>query len=211
MLEVDDIQGNILGAFNKDFQQLVALTIRDVTAAKAWLSRVAPVISSVAEVAQFNQLFRARRKRMGHDPLGLIATWVNIAFSHDGLAKLTSQADADGVPDIAFRAGLPDRAASLGDMPAGEGQPVSANWVVGGAGHVPDILLIVASDDVTQLDRAITQLCPGAGDLAALRTWCGMSSAGPAATYQVTSISASKTVSPNPACVAWSRAHRTST
>ena len=166
LLEVDDIQGNILGAFNKDFQQLVALAIRDVAAAKAWLSRVAPVISSVAEVAQFNQLFRARRKRMGHDPLGLIATWVNIAFSHDGLAKLTSQADADGVPDIAFRAGLPDRAASLGDMPASEGQPVSAGWVVGGAGHVPDILLIVASDDTTQLDRAVTQLCPGAGDLA---------------------------------------------
>jgi len=166
LLEVDDIQGNILGAFNKDHQLLVALAIHDVAAAKAWLSRVAPFISSVAEVAQFNRLFRARRRRLGHDPLGLIATWANIAFSHDGLAKLTSQADADGVPDDAFHQGLPDRAAILGDTAIGEGQPVSGHWVVGGAGRVPDILLIVASDDPAQLDRAVTQLCPGAGDLA---------------------------------------------
>jgi hypothetical protein len=65
LLEVDDIQGNILGAFNKDHQLLVALAIHDVAAAKSWLSRVAPFISSVAEVAQFNRLFRARRRRLG--------------------------------------------------------------------------------------------------------------------------------------------------
>ncbi len=35
LLEVDDIQGNILGAFNKDHQLLVALAIHDVAAAKS--------------------------------------------------------------------------------------------------------------------------------------------------------------------------------
>jgi len=65
LLEVDDIQGNILAGFNKDYQLLVALAIHDTAAAKAWLSRVAPHISSLAEVSQFNQLFRAKRKRLG--------------------------------------------------------------------------------------------------------------------------------------------------
>jgi len=38
--------------------------------------------------------------------------------------------------------------------------------VVGAVDRVPDILLIVASDDPAQLDRVATQLCPGVGDLA---------------------------------------------
>jgi Dyp-type peroxidase family len=98
--------------------------------------------------------------------VGLIATWANIAFSRAGLAKVTSQADADRVPDDAFKQGLPDRAANLGDRPAVNGEPVSSHWVVGGTGNVPDILLIVASDDREQLERVVSQLCPGAGDLA---------------------------------------------
>jgi Dyp-type peroxidase family len=166
LLEIDDIQGNILAGFNKDHQLLVALVIRDVAAAKAWLSRIAPHISSLAEVIHFNRLFRARRRRLGHDPMGLIATWANIALSHGGIAKLTSQAEADGVPDEGFRQGLPDRAADLGDRPLIDGEPVSSHWAVGAAGRVPDILLIVAGDDREQLERVVTQLCPGAGDLA---------------------------------------------
>lgn len=166
LLEIDDIQGNILAGFNKDHQTLVALAIRDIAAAKTWLSRVAPHISSLAEVGHFNRLFRTRRQRLGHDPVGLIATWANIAFSRAGLAKVTSQADADRVPDDAFKQGLPDRAANLGDRPAVNGEPVSSHWVVGGTGNVPDILLIVASDDREQLERVVSQLCPGAGDLA---------------------------------------------
>jgi Dyp-type peroxidase family len=165
LLEVDDIQGNILAGFNKDHQLLLALAIQDGAAAKAWLSRITPHISTLAEVGQFNGLFRAKRRRLGHDPLGLIATWANIALSRDGLAKLTSAADADGVPDQAFRDGLPARAGGLGDTAAVAGEGPSADWVVGGLGHVPDILLIVASDDPTQLDRMATQLCPGTGDL----------------------------------------------
>jgi Dyp-type peroxidase family len=165
LLEVDDIQGNVLAGFNKDHQLLLALTIHDLAAAKAWLGRIVPFIATLGEVGQFNRLFHAKRRRLGHDPIGLIATWANIAFSHDGLAKLTSPADADGVPDDAFRQGLPDRAGSLGDAPGAPGQEVSARWVVGALGHVPDIFLIVASDHPDQLERMVMRLCPGAGDL----------------------------------------------
>jgi Dyp-type peroxidase family len=165
LLEVDDIQGNILAGFNKDHQLLVALRVHDRAAAKAWLSRVEPFIATLGEVGQFNRLFRAKRRRLGHDPIGLIATWANIAFSHDGLAKLMSPADADGISDDGFKQGLPARAATLGDTPDTPGQEVSAHWVVGSLGNVPDILLIVASDHPDQLERMVAHICPGAGDL----------------------------------------------
>ncbi len=165
LLDVDDIQGNILAGFNKDHQLLIALSIREISAAKAWLARVAPYISSLSEVGQFNRLFRAKRRRLGHDPTGLIATWLSIAFSYGAVVKLTSSSDADSIPSEAFRQGLPARAASLGDVPAAEGEGVSDRWVVGADAHVPDILLIIASDDPTQLERVASQLCPGMGDL----------------------------------------------
>lgn len=165
VLDGDDIQGNALAGFCKDRQLLVALAIRDRGAAKAWLARIAPHLSSLSEVAAFNALFRSKRRRLGHDPAGLIATWANVAFSHAGLAVLTSQSDADGVPDEAFRDGLPARAGSLGDAPPPDGAPLTSDWVVGGEGRVPDILLVVASDEEEQLKRVADQLRPGAGDL----------------------------------------------
>src|SRR5262245_22620580 len=121
LLDVHDIQGNILAGFNKDHQRLIALKIRDVTAARRWLARVVPWVSSLAEVAQFNALFRMRRARLDHDPPGLVATWMNLAFSRDGIARLTSDADADALPDVSFRVGLAkDRSEFLGDpLPPG--------------------------------------------------------------------------------------------
>src|SRR5207302_1899390 len=104
-------------------------SIRDVATARRWLRRIAGAISSLAEVHGFNDLYRRMRARAGHDPPGLTATWANIAFSHPGLARLTSPEDADGVPDAPFRAGLPAQAAALGDRaPNGQGDP-TADWV----------------------------------------------------------------------------------
>jgi Dyp-type peroxidase family len=165
LLDIHDIQGNILAGFSKDRQLLIALRLRDPVAARAWVGRIAPHISSMAEVAQFNALFRARRRRLGRDPAGLIATWANIAFSHPGLAALTSKADADGVPDLPFREGLPARAALLGDRSPSGGSDPTEGWVIGGTDRVPDVLLIVASDDESQLRHVAGQLRPGAGDL----------------------------------------------
>src|SRR5215467_7237263 len=95
LLNVHEIQGNILAGFNKDHQLLIALKIVNVHSAKNWLRRICVEISSTAEVAKFNELFRVQRKRLGRDPKGLISTWANIAFTHQGLAMLSSKADAD--------------------------------------------------------------------------------------------------------------------
>jgi Dyp-type peroxidase family len=165
LLAVNDIQGNTLVGFNKDHQFLLALKIHDVPAARQWLRRIVPEISSMAEVYQFSTLFRMLRARLGRDPVGLVATWVNIAFSHDGLAALASPAEVDAIPDDAFKSGLVDgRAAELGDPVApGETDP-TRHWVVGGTGRVPDIFLIVASDDPRWLAAAVQRLRPGVDD-----------------------------------------------
>ena len=165
LLDVHDIQGNILAGFNKDHQRLIALRIRDVADARRWLTRVLPWISSLAEVYQFNALFRLRRKRLDQDPHGLVATWMNLAFSRDGIAKLSSADDADALPDSSFRQGLgKDRSEILGDpLLAGEVDP-TAKWVVGGTARAPDIFMIVAGDDPARLASMIEQLRPGAGD-----------------------------------------------
>jgi Dyp-type peroxidase family len=165
LLDVHDIQGNILAGFNKDHQLLIALKIQDVADARRWLMRVLPWVSSLSEVHQFNALFHARRVRLKQDAHGLVATWMNLAFSHDGIAQLASAADADTLPDDSFRQGLgKDRSVFLGDtLPAGESDP-TAKWVVGGTGRAPDILMIVASDDPARLASASDLLRPGPGD-----------------------------------------------
>lgn len=164
VLDIHDIQGNILAGFNKDHQLLMALRLADMAAARRWLRRILPSINSLAEVGQFNALFRMRKARLGQDPHGLVATWVNIAFSHSGLAALSSAADADGVPDDAFKQGLAARAGILGDVsPGGQPEP-TADWVIGGTGNIPDVLLIVASDDPGELDSTAKRIQPAAGD-----------------------------------------------
>lgn len=164
VLDVDDIQGNILAGFNKDHQLLVALGLDNIDSARRWLRRILPSINSLAEVGHFNATFRMQRARLGHDPIGLVATWVNIAFSHPGLAALTSGADADGVPDEAFKQGMPARAGILGDASTkGDADP-TAEWVIGGSTNVPDVLLIVASDDPDELTKSLDRVRPASGD-----------------------------------------------
>ena len=168
VLDIHDIQGNIFVGFNKDQQLLIALRLRDIAAARYWLGRILPYVNSVAEVGQFNKLFHARRLRLsGADPDGLTATWANIAFSHNGLARLTSKTEADGVPDESFRVGMPDQAAALGDRaPLGQIE-VTKNWKVGGKGNIPDVLLIIASDDEVQLEQLAELMRPTVGDTSA--------------------------------------------
>jgi Dyp-type peroxidase family len=164
LLDVREIQGNVLAGFNKDQQLLLAVTFRDIPAARRWLRRLAGDISSLDLVHRFNRLFSAARSARGSDPVGMIATWANIAFSHPGLAKLTSVGEANALPDSSFQAGLAAQAGTLGDQdPGGDADP-TAHWKIGGTGNVPDALLIVASDSMDELTRSADRLRPNAGD-----------------------------------------------
>ena len=149
ILQVNEIQGNSLGGFQKDHEMLMFLKITDVAIAKKWLQSLAPYIATAAEVIQFNRLFKETRKRRYGREGTVRSTFINIGFSFDGLKKLTP--DADQFTDEAFKEGLPSRSAALGDPtdPQAPGHP--NNWVIGGPNNVPDVVVIVASDDPSRL------------------------------------------------------------
>lgn len=167
LIDVDDIQGNILAGFNKDHQLLLALRLREPAAARAWLGRVLPHISTHREVSRFNALFKERKARMaGAEPVGLVATWANISFSHAGLAALSSRDEADAIPDDSFRAGMPEQAAGLGDRDPDGGADPTAGWVVGARGNIPDVLLTIAGDVESLVMQLASLLRPHPADAA---------------------------------------------
>lgn len=153
LLEIDEIQGNILGGFNKDHQAILALRFAGddaaIGAVRRWLLLLIPRITWAREVVQYKNTRRDVIGRTGAEPY-MPVVWKNIAFTHRGLAKLTPTADQ--FTDVVFRAGL-DAAASarLGDpVTIGKRGHIST-WVVGKPGEEPDMLLIIAADDADQL------------------------------------------------------------
>lgn len=154
VLRVNNIQGNILGGFNKDFQTLIFLEIQDPAAFKQWLEVQIKFIATASEVIAFNRIFKEARKRRGCEG-SVKATWVNIAFSFEGLKKLTN--DADAFTDQAFKAGLAARAAQLNDPVDANGNPIG--WVVGGPGNGKvDVVFIVGSDERADLLAEVSRI-----------------------------------------------------
>src|SRR4051812_16052166 len=68
VLNIDNIQGNILAGFNKDFQTLLFVRIENARKFKDSFRAVIPSISTTAEVLAFNRLFKAIRARLNSDP-----------------------------------------------------------------------------------------------------------------------------------------------
>jgi len=155
LLAMDNIQGNIVAGFNKDFQTLLCLKIVDVPDFKRWLKLLVPFIATAAEVLAFNRLFKALRSRRGESH-AVEATWINIALSYHALTLLT--ADASTFTDAAFKQGLAARSADLGDPtePDAEGNP--RNWLIGGPGDEADVILIVESDDRDDLFAEVARI-----------------------------------------------------
>ena len=154
VLKMAEIQGNIIPGFHKDYETLLFLKITNPEQCKEWIQHITPSIATAEEVLAFNRLFKKTRYRRGYEAVK--ATWVNIAFSFQGLKKL--RPDADQFIDQAFKDGLAARSKGLGD-PTGEndeGNP--KNWVIGGPNNEADILLIVQSDDYEDLQHEVQRM-----------------------------------------------------
>jgi hypothetical protein len=55
VLDIDDIQGNILGGFNTDIQELAALTVADAAdfqRAAAWVATLSSAVTTVSQSAR---------------------------------------------------------------------------------------------------------------------------------------------------------------
>jgi Dyp-type peroxidase family len=150
-LNLTNIQGNILGGFNKDHQLNLFLKFKDAAAGRAWIEEVADDVaaSSSADVIQFNNEFSALRRQGVRRPEDLIsAVWVNLALSFQGMKALgLKQTDLDSFPEE-FKGGMASRGAAIGD--AGASAP--AKWMAP-FNKPEDIhaLLIVAADHSHQL------------------------------------------------------------
>ncbi|MFB9327715.1 Dyp-type peroxidase [Paenibacillus aurantiacus] len=162
LLEVEQIQGNILGGFNKDFQQFLFFEIVDPVKVKKWLQLIIPQvkISTAKEVVTFNRLYKTMYSKIGSEPKGVIASWVNIAFSFQGLKKLVpDESMKDFSKRSPFVQGMQSSAGILGDPirdEAAEGNP--KNWVLGGERNSPEILLLIASDSESELNRIVEEI-----------------------------------------------------
>jgi len=157
VLCVSEIQGNIVGGFNKDFQTLIFLRIDDAEAFKPWLAGFADVVATADEVIAFNRLFKSTRRRR-HYSGSVRASWINVAFTHAGLAKLTDEADQ--FADASFRSGVVAQSAALGDPTSDDAEGNPKQWLVrdgDGDAHA-HVLVIVASDTLADLEAEVAQV-----------------------------------------------------
>jgi Dyp-type peroxidase family len=155
VLDLREIQGNVLPGFNKDHQAFLFFQITKPETAKQWLRALEPRLATAAEVLAFVRLFRALRARRGEEG-ALAATWVNVAFTAEGLRKLAPPAEVDQFTDNAFLVGMAEQAGALGDPTNARGKPTG--WVVGADDNYPDLLLIVASDTEACLRQEVARL-----------------------------------------------------
>ncbi len=153
-----NIQGNIIPGFNKDHQHFLFFRLGNLKRAKQWLRWIAPLISSMEEVLAFVRAHRALRARLGVREPPMCATWVNIAFSHNAIAKLVNKADAEAFGDESFRQGLAERSTYLGDPTRTAHPGHRSRWVVGGPRREADILVIVAADDPEDLVTVVNAI-----------------------------------------------------
>lgn len=166
VLDMDEIQGIAVPGFLKPHQTLIGLRLPSgpgLSAAKAFLKHLSATISTGAETLADRRQHRGEVKALGiRDALRADAVLTGLACSAPGLMALTPGAVAIDSP--AFRIGLAGRSALLGDPtdPNNDGHP--DNWIVGSPGNVPDLLLIVAGDQRSGVDKRAKDLLSQAAE-----------------------------------------------
>ena len=181
VLEIEQIQGNIFPGFNKDHQTLLFLRIDDPVAFAGWLRGFIDRVATADDVLAFSRLYKHLRRKRGKETAAVQSLWANIAFSFAGLTKLERPGmGLNHFADGPFKAGLlaQSRAGALGD-PAGTGRPGDpVNWLVGGPGREPDVVLLLAADDRGALNAEVAGVAAGlfpVADAAGVMTASGAS------------------------------------
>src|SRR5262245_20736527 len=148
-IDLAEIQGNVLAGFNKDHQRLLFFRLGDATRARAWLATIVDETATTEEVLAFNDLFRRARARCGTEISTLQASWLNVAFTHPGLAALGAPETELSMFPEAFREGMAARAQLLGDVD----ESAPARWVGPFASPEVQGLLLLAADVPSVIDR----------------------------------------------------------
>jgi len=173
VLYVVDIQGNILGGFNKDHQSLLGFTINDVALAREYFQLISKEISNLYEVFSFNNAYKSQKRRLGKEPVGLMSTWTNIAFSYDGMKKMIKDIqEIESFLDNSFINGLPFSSQGLGDPVEEQSEGNYRKWIIGSPKSIPDILFIVASDNFDALKMKSNNLINTAKEYQITNFYC---------------------------------------
>ena len=160
-LNLSNIQGNIIGGFNKDFQDFLFLQFAGAGHARAWIREILnpkfrPGLanSTSQHVLKFNAQFKALRAE-GIEPETVITSeWTHLAISFLGFKALGISARSLARFPRAFRAGMANRKKILGDLGANDPK----NWLPAfQAGNI-HALLIVAADSEAQLNLRVDAL-----------------------------------------------------
>jgi Dyp-type peroxidase family len=151
-LDLNDIQGNILAGFNKDFAAFIGIQFPTAQAGRAWLAALTPQIATVAEVSAFNTAFRGVATRNGSSQTSLTATWLNVAFTYPGLSSLAVTATELAEFPTEFGDGMVARATLIGDV----GHSAPAGWPaqLRTQSHA---VIIIGADQASDRSVAISQ------------------------------------------------------
>jgi Dyp-type peroxidase family len=173
-LSLENIQGNSIGGFNKDFQANLFLSFKDRDSGRAWIKEVADEIaeSSSDAVVKFNNQFSALRVEAVKKPEELIsALWVNLAISFQGLSALQIKpADLAAFPP-AFKDGMAKRHDTIGDV--GTSDP--SNWIP--PFDIPNdvhAVLLVAADHSHELQKKVDAITSTAAFKAGIKSFVNM-------------------------------------
>lgn len=154
-LKLENIQGNILGGFNKDFQANLFLQFTSDRSGRAWIKEVSKEVaaSSSAQVIEFNAQFSALKAKGVENPEQLIAAvWVNLGLSYKGLKALKlKESDLKKFPN-AFRDGMANRSTANGDS----GPSAPSKWISPfNRPEAVHAVLIVAADSPQMLEEKV--------------------------------------------------------
>lgn len=156
ILAIDEIQGNILLGFNKDFEALLFFDVVDVAAFRPWLQDLVRRVTTTRDVLLVRHGLRALRRRGAESMVR--STWLQAGLSYRGLKKLVSPAEIEKFHDEAFRQGLAARSEEVLRDPQGAVQ----RWVIGGPHNEADALVLVAADDARDLEAEVVRLIASA-------------------------------------------------
>lgn len=154
ILEIDDIQGNSIAGFNKDYMTLLSMRVEDVGRARSFLRALGPQLATARVSMAAKVMFRQLRAAGIEKFLPPGSPVVNAAVSAPLLQALGY--DPEQLGDIPFVNGLEAQSHSLGDPSTGPGS--SANWIVGNKARPIDLLLIVGSESQSLVAQTVSDL-----------------------------------------------------
>jgi Dyp-type peroxidase family len=150
-LSKDNIQGNILAGFNKDLQTFLFVSFPPGSDPAAWLGAIVADVATVDEVEAFNSLFKRVNERRGGELGTVKATWMNVALTATGLARLDVPPQELDQFDASFRVGMRARAPQIGDV----GLNAPEHWQTPLGSTDIHALVLLAGDDRDDLDKEV--------------------------------------------------------